>query len=105
MPFDPLQSETATETVDPFQTITGGNPEPVSGVIDITGERQGAFGLAMATASKGDRILYHVGEHCAGAHKKDARAAFEGGSVLLTMRKLDRFIFEYLAIPLASKGA
>lgn len=73
--------------------------------IDITRERQGAFYAALANAGKGSKILYHLGPHCAGAHKKDARAAFEGGSVLLTVRKRDRFVFEYLAIPLASKGA
>jgi hypothetical protein len=77
----------------------------VSGVIDITGLRRGAFAAAMTTASKGDHILYHVGEHCAGAHRADARAAFEGGSVLLTMRKRDHFVFEYIAIPVASKPA
>jgi hypothetical protein len=74
-------------------------------VIDITGLRQGAFGIAVAAASKGDRILYHVGEHCAGAHRHDARAAFEGGNVLLTMRRRDRFIFEYIAIPIVTKSA
>lgn len=73
----------------------------VSSMIDITGLRRGAFGLAMETAAKGDRILYHFGAHCAGAHRVDARAAFEGGSVLLTMRKRDRFVFEYIAIPVA----
>lgn len=74
-------------------------------VIDITGLRQGAFEIAVAAASKGDRILYHVGEHCAGAHRHDARAAFEGGNVLLTTRKRDRFVFEYIAIPIATKSA
>lgn len=61
--------------------------------------------MAVASAAKGDRILYHVGEHSAGAHRTDARAAFDGGSVLLTTRKLDRFVFEYIAIPVASKPA
>ncbi|MCR9148200.1 MAG: hypothetical protein NXH74_13550 [Rhodobacteraceae bacterium] len=74
----------------------------LASVIDITGLRRGAFGLAMETAAKGDRILYHVGAHCAGAHRVDARAAFDGGSVLLTMRKRDRFVFEYIAIPVAT---
>lgn len=77
----------------------------ISGIIDITSLRRGAFAEAMTSASKGDRILYHVGEHCAGAHRADARAAFEGGSVLLTMRKRDQFVFEYIAIPVAPKPA
>lgn len=74
-------------------------------VIDITGLRQGAFEIAVAAASKGDRILYHVGEHCAGAHRHDARAAFEGGNVLLTTRKRDHFVFEYIAISIIAKSA
>ena len=74
-----------------------------SGVTDITGLRRGAFGMAVAEAAKGDHILYHVGEYCAGAHRHDARTAYEGGSVILTMRKRDRFLFEYIAIPVMSK--
>lgn len=103
---DPRKSPphlSATDVV--LRRTSAAQKRATSGVIDITGLRQGAFGVAVATAAKGDRILYHVGEHCAGAHRTDARAAFDGGSVLLTTRKRDRFVFEYIAIPVASKPA
>lgn len=105
MVFDPSKHAYASNKINSISATHSSNEGLVCGVIDITGERRGAFKLAVATASKGDRILYHVGEHCAGAHKKDAWAAFEAGSVVLTMRKRDRFLFEYLAIPLVSNPA
>jgi hypothetical protein len=72
-------------------------------VIDITGMRQGAFDTAVAHASHGSRIVYHLGEFCAGPHRRDARAAYEDGRVLLTTRKRSHLQFEYLAIPVSPK--
>ena len=60
------------------------------------------FERTLVLALKGDCILYHVGAYCAGAHRVGARAAFDGGSVPLTMRKRDRFVFEYIAIPVST---
>jgi hypothetical protein len=68
-------------------------------VFDICSERQGAFGKVLADAPKGSHILYHVGEHCAGPHRKDARAAYESGFVILTLRRRARYQFEYIAVP------
>ncbi|HEV8034167.1 hypothetical protein [Yoonia sp.] len=72
-------------------------------LIDITGIRQGAFDATVANATDGSRILYHLGEYCAGPHKKDARTAYEDGRVVLAIRKRSKWQFEYLAIPVSRK--
>jgi hypothetical protein len=55
--------------------------------IDITRERQGMFQQVLANAEPGDEIVYHVGSHAAGAHKRDALAAAKGGQCLLYQRR------------------
>lgn len=76
---------------------------PGNELIDITGIRQGAFDATVANAPDGSRILYHLGEYCAGPHKTDARTAYEDGRVVLAIRKRDKWQFEYLAIPVSRK--
>ena len=70
-------------------------------VIDITADLQGAFSAALENASGGAYIVYHLGEHCAGPHRVDARVAYENGQVLLTTRKRSNLQFKYIAIPLS----
>lgn len=65
--------------------------------IDITKERQGMFLLVLANAEPGDEIVYHVGEHAAGAHKRDALTAAEGGHCILYQRRMGEGSFAYIA--------
>ena len=66
--------------------------------IDITREYGGAFWSALADADKGDRIIYHRGEHCGGAHRKDAAKAQEDGKALLFCRRVAEKSFAYMAV-------
>lgn len=66
---------------------------------------KGAFPAALAEAEPGDRIVYHVGQHCGGAHRQDARDAHEAGLVLLTTRRSIDGMFEYIAVRTKLKGA
>ena len=65
--------------------------------IDITKERQGMFLLVLANAEPGDEIVYHVGEHAAGAHKRDALMTAEGGHCILYQRRMGEGSFAYIA--------
>ena len=65
--------------------------------IDITKERQGMFLLVLANADPGDEVLYYVGEHAAGAHKRDALEAQEAGHCLLYQRRMGERSFAYIA--------
>ena len=66
--------------------------------IDITKEKNGIFWTALADAHKGDRIIYHVGQHCGGVHKRDASLAQAKDHVLLFCKRLGRSEFAYMAI-------
>jgi len=70
-------------------------------VTDVSGERAGAFDEALTWISVGERIIYHIGEHCAGAHRRAARSAYESGVVTLSLRKRAKHQFEYIAIKIA----
>ena len=65
--------------------------------IDITKERAGMFGHALAGAEPGNEIVYHIGEHAAGAHKRDALTAAEGGHCILYQRRMGECSFAYIA--------
>lgn len=65
--------------------------------IDITKDRQGMFLLVLANAEPGDEVLYHVGVHAAGAHKRDALEAQEAGHCLLYQRRMGESSFAYIA--------
>lgn len=64
--------------------------------IDITKERKGVFGNALAEAPQGDEIVYHIGEHAGGPHKRDALAAAEAGQCLIYQRRVGD-LFAYIA--------
>lgn len=71
----------------------------MSKLIDITKEHEGVFGHRLRDADKGDRLIYHVGQHCGGVHRRDARDASDAGLCLLVMKRADadgRFF--YLAV-------
>ena len=72
----------------------------MSEMINITKDKQGPFGHSLDAAAKGDRLIYHVGQHCGGVHRKDAREASEAGRCLLVMKRLDKVdgVFAYLAV-------
>ena len=64
--------------------------------IDITKERAGMFGHALAGAEPGDEVVYHVGEHAGGQHRRDAFEAAQGGACLLYQRRVGP-LFAYIA--------
>ena len=66
--------------------------------IDISGQHRGMFPLALHDAERGDRIIYHVGQHCGGPHRLDAAAACEAGLCLLFCKKQGEGLFAYLAV-------
>ncbi|KPP90348.1 MAG: hypothetical protein HLUCCA05_13955 [Roseibaca calidilacus] len=70
-------------------------------IIDVSGERGGAFDDALLNCAVGERIIYHIGEHCAGAHRVAARKAYEKGLVTLSLKKRAKNRFEYIAIKIA----
>jgi hypothetical protein len=71
----------------------------MSEMIDITKDRQGLFGHRLAEAAKGDRLIYHVGQHCGGVHRRDAAEASDAGLCLLVMKRAEaEGMFFYLAV-------
>ena len=66
--------------------------------IDITKQHRGMFRLALHDAVKGDRIVYHIGEYCAGPHRLDAAAASNAGMCLLFCKREGEGRFAYMAI-------
>jgi len=71
----------------------------MSEMIDITKDRQGLFCHRLAEAAKGDRLIYHVGQHCGGVHRRDAAEASDAGRCLLVMKRAEaEGMFFYLAV-------
>ena len=71
----------------------------MSEMIDITKDRQGMFGHRLADAAKGDRLIYHIGQHCGGVHRRDAAEASDAGLCLLVMKRAEaEGMFFYLAV-------
>lgn len=64
--------------------------------VDITKQGRGMFGRALDEAHPGEEIVYHIGEHAAGPHKRDALAASEAGQCLLYQRRVGD-LFAYVA--------
>lgn len=64
--------------------------------IDITNQRKGMFGHALADAEPGDEIVYHIGEYAGGCHKHDAAAAAEAKLCILYQRRAGK-LFAYIA--------
>jgi hypothetical protein len=53
--------------------------------------------VVFSEAAAGDEVIYHVGPHAAGPHKREALAAYEAGKCVLYQRKLGGGRFEYIA--------
>ena len=64
----------------------------------ITDKPKGALQAALLAAQPGDRIVYHIGPHCGGLHREDARGAYDAGLALLTTRRVNAGMFEHIAI-------
>jgi hypothetical protein len=71
----------------------------MSQTIYITGEtKPDALYRALAEAEKGDRIVYHIGQHCGGLHRfAAARAETEKRCFLFCKREYGS-TFAYLAV-------
>lgn len=66
---------------------------------DISKEPKGAFWVALAESTQGDRIIYHTGAHCGGEHRADASTANEIGlAILVQRRSKEQGKFDYLAV-------
>lgn len=71
----------------------------MSNMINITKDREGMFTHRLDDANKGDRLIYHVGQHCGGPHRRDAKEASDAGRCLLVMKRAnDEGMFFYLAV-------
>lgn len=55
------------------------------------------FGHALAGAEPGDEVVYHVGGHAGGPHRRDAFEAQEAGHCLLYQRRMGESSFAYIA--------
>jgi hypothetical protein len=71
----------------------------MSQTIYITGDtKPDAFYRALAEAQKGDRIVYHVGQHCGGIHRHAAARAETDKLALLFCKRAYGSTFAYLAV-------
>jgi hypothetical protein len=66
-------------------------------MIDISNEREGAFREALEKVEPGDPIVYHIGPHCGGVHRRDAMAASDAGEVCLVQSRGGPGQFIYIA--------
>ena len=62
----------------------------------ITDQLGGAFHRALLDAEPGDEIVYHVGDHAAGPHRRDAFNAAQEGLCMIYQRRSGG-VFEYTA--------
>ena len=67
-------------------------------VIDISKRKAGDFWTTLIEAEKGDRIVYHIGEHCGGVHRRDAMAAEGERKCFLFCKRHGTGQFAYLAV-------
>ena len=65
--------------------------------IDITNEPEGMFQHALANATRGDEIVYHIGPYASGPHKKQALRQATIGTCIIYQRRVGRGMFEYCA--------
>jgi hypothetical protein len=71
----------------------------MSQTIYITGDtKPDALYRALAEAQKGDRIVYHVGQHCGGLHRHAAARAETDKRCFLFCKRSYGSVFEYLAV-------
>ena len=72
-------------------------------MIDIKDEPKGKFWSVLHEARPGENIVYHVGRHCAGAHRTDAMDAYDRGLVTLVQSRGGPGMFIYIAQKLDPK--
>ena len=71
----------------------------MTNTIYITGEtKPDALYHALAEAKSGDRIVYHVGQHCGGIHRHAAARAETEKLALLFCKRAYGSTFAYLAV-------
>jgi hypothetical protein len=71
----------------------------MSSTIYITGEtKPDALYAALAEAQKGDRIIYHVGQHCGGIHRHAASRAETDKLAFLFCKREGVGQFAYIAV-------
>ena len=71
----------------------------MSQIIYIAGETsKDAFCRALAEAQKGDRIVYHIGQHCGGLHRHAAARAETEKRCFLFCKREGVGQFAYLAV-------
>lgn len=70
----------------------------------VNDKPKGALVEAILTADDGDLVIYHVGQHCGGQHRQDARWAHDAGHGRLFTRRRDKETFEYLLVRTARGG-
>jgi hypothetical protein len=67
-------------------------------MIDITGEKKGAFWDVLTAARPGEQIVYARGPSCVySAHRQDAMKASGGGLVALVQKRNGPGDFSYIA--------
>lgn len=66
-------------------------------MIDISSQPSGKFWDALSEAEVGTPIVYHIGLHCGGSHRRDARDAYERGLVTLVQKRNGPGNFIYIA--------
>jgi hypothetical protein len=64
---------------------------------NVSKRPQGLFSVVMAEAAVGDEVIYHVGPHAAGPHKKEAFITYSDGKCTLYQRRVGDGLFEYIA--------
>lgn len=64
---------------------------------DISRCPEGLFHVVLADAKVGDEIIYHIGPHAAGPHKRDAYETYSDGHCTLYQRRVRAGLFEYVA--------
>ena len=74
-------------------------PDVRQQTIYITGEtKPDAFEVALGAAEKGDRIVYHQGQHCGGLHRHAAARAETEKRCFLFCKRDGVGQFAYLAV-------
>lgn len=67
-------------------------------VVNVARQSVDAFHSALEGAQRGDRIVYHVGQHCGGPARLAALSASERGKCLLFCKRVRDGVFAYLAV-------
>ncbi len=71
--------------------------------INIAKQNQGIFEIILRNSDAGDEIVYHVGDHASGPHKKDALMAALEGKCFIFQRRIREGLFSYIAVKASEK--